>query len=55
MPEIYEKIKEYEKLPALKRMFEETPRTKGSVNRFEESAQLIPALVEYRQASLPSA
>jgi hypothetical protein len=55
MPEIYEKIKEYEKLPALKRMFEETPRTKGSVNRFEESAQLIPALVEYRQASQPTA
>ena len=55
MPEILEKIKEYEKLPALKRMFEETPRTKGSVNRFEESAQLIPALVEYRQASQPTA
>ena len=46
MPEILPKIQQYKKLPWYKRIFEETPRTKGSVNRFEESAQLIPALVQ---------
>jgi hypothetical protein len=32
-------------------MFEDIPKTKGSINMFERGAQLIPALVEYRQAS----
>ena len=55
MPEILPKIQEYEKLPWYKRMLEAPPKTKGLINMFERSAQLIPALVEYRQASLPTA
>lgn len=55
MPEILPKIQEYEKLPWYKKIFEEPPRTKGSINMFERSAQLIPALVEYRKASQPTA
>jgi hypothetical protein len=55
MPEILPKIQEYESLPWYKRMFQDIPKTKGSINRFEQSAQLIPALVEYRKASMPTA